>query len=196
MSAALAAAPALHARDVPPTDLNPAERAAWWHSQCNKLGAEVAIIEAVRDDHRTLDQAADRLDAQVRMPDGESMRDRLERLDAETRRATSDAARRRSNDEHVALYARYVRRMDQLVAQDATLQSRGVRSFAQMNAQLEAAERRWKSQQSRHPLARAERDAACEEDRRALAEADRLASQFAPRPRSSRFRAVRARGSP
>jgi len=177
------------ARDVPPTELIPVERAAWWLSQCAKLGAEVENIEALRNDYKALDDAAERLSAQVKMKNGELVYKRLQYLERETERNSSESARRRANQEHVSLYAKYTRRMDQLISQDEMFKSRNVRTYKQMTDNLVAAERKWNARQSRYPLAKSERDVACEESKRAEAEAERLKAQSTPRPKSSRFRA-------
>jgi len=166
--AALLIACGTSAHGAPPAGLSGPEQAAWWLSQCTKLGVEASQIETLQENFQSLDRAADRLNAAATLPNGELMYNRLQTLERETRSAANEAARRRANEEHVALYAQYTRRMDQLVAQDTELKGkRGVHSFQTLIARHDDAEAKWKARQSRYPLAKGERDDACRESVRA-----------------------------
>src|SRR5262249_57841929 len=109
--------------------------------------------------------------------------DRLQALKREIdQRNPSDPARRQLMAEHNALYDQYTARMDRLILEEPELQRRQVGSLHELISRGNAAERVWQAQQTRYPLARAERERVCAESRRAQGPADPLPPRPAWRP--------------
>jgi hypothetical protein len=172
------------ARAAPPEDLGPREKAARLFTLCTKLGAEVSNIEALRENYQAIDNATNTLEKKPTI-NGERMIDRVRRMH---KSLDPNDPGSRLTGQYTLLRNQYTASMDQLIVRDADLNRRGVRSYDTLVARHGEATGKWKSQQARYPLARAERERVCEESRLAQAESERTQAQSASPLKSISFR--------
>ncbi len=157
----------MFAREEPPPNLAPTERLAWFEAQCTKLTAEVDDLESRRREYEELDAAGTRLSERIRLPSGKLMYHELQALDREVNQHPADRERILAYN---AMRADYAGRMTALIPEERDLTRRGIRNFDELKARHQAAKAAWGPVEGRYPLAKSERDWACEERERAQKE--------------------------
>ncbi len=160
----LVPAGATFAREEPPPNLDPAKKLAWFEAQCTKLTAEVDDLELRRLEYKELEDAGTRLSNRIRLPSGKLMYHELQALDRERNQYPADRERARAYN---AMHDDYTGRMTALIPEERDLTRRGIRNFAELKARHQAAKAAWGPVENRYPLARSERDGACQERDRA-----------------------------